>query len=90
MAAGIYYVVFTFYNSADNLNAGLAGAGSPAHQHRLADYLAAGDVSANAAGMTVYVGTVSGAETAQGNSTAAAEHSCRTRRQSPRQSRFPR
>jgi hypothetical protein len=67
MAAGIYYVMFTFYDSVGNrslpspeLQVQLTGTGSliispPA------------TFPANAAGITVYVGTVSGAETAQGN-----------------------
>jgi hypothetical protein len=69
MAAGIYYVVFTFYNNSSletlaspELRVQLTGTGSltispPA------------TFPANAAGMRVYVGTMSGAETAQGNST---------------------
>ena len=67
MAAGIYYVVYTFYDNAGNrtlpspeLQVQLTGTGSliispPA------------TFPANAAGITVYVGAVSGAETAQGN-----------------------
>jgi hypothetical protein len=68
MTAGIYYVVFTFYNSSSletlaspELQVQLTGTGSltispPA------------TFPANAVGMRVYVGTISGAETAQGNS----------------------
>src|ERR1700685_734283 len=71
MAPGIYYVVFTFYDGAGNrtlpspeLQVQLTGTGSliispPA------------TFPANAAGITVFVGTVSGAETAQGNSTGS-------------------
>ena len=67
MAAGIYYVVFTFYDNAGNrtlpspeLQVQLTGTGSliiapPA------------TFPANAAGITAFVGTVSGAETGQGN-----------------------
>ncbi len=69
MPAGIYYVVFTFYNSSN-----LETLGSPELQVQLTG---TGSLTisppatfpANAAGMRVYVGTVSGAETAQGNST---------------------
>ncbi len=68
MAAGIYYVVFTFYTSGNletlaspELKVQLTGTGSliispPA------------TFPAGAAGMRVYVGAISGAETAQGNS----------------------
>jgi hypothetical protein len=67
MAAGIYYVVFTFYDNAGNrtlpspeLRVQLTSTGSliiapPA------------TFPANAAGITAFVGTVSGAETGQGN-----------------------
>jgi hypothetical protein len=67
MAAGIYYVVFTFYDAAGNrtlpspeLQVQLTSTGSlivspPA------------TFPANAAGITVFVGTTSGAETGQGN-----------------------
>ncbi len=67
MAAGIYYVVFTFYDGAGNrtlpspeLQVQLTSTGSliispPA------------TFPANAAGITVFVGTTSGAETGQGN-----------------------
>ena len=73
MAAGIYYVMFTFYDSVGNrslpspeLQVQLTGTGSliispPA------------TFPANAAGITVYVGTVSGAETAQGNTAGPTE-----------------
>jgi hypothetical protein len=69
MAAGIYYIVFTFYTNGNletlaspELKVQLAGTGSliispPA------------TFPAGAAGMRIYVGTTSGAETAQGNST---------------------
>jgi hypothetical protein len=69
MAAGIYYVVFTFYTNSNletlasaELRVQLTGTGTliispPA------------TFPANAAGMRIYVGTVSGAETAQGNTT---------------------
>ena len=68
MAAGIYYVVFTFYTNGNletlaspELKVQLTGTGSltispPTSFPR------------GAAGMRVYVGTVSGQETAQGNS----------------------
>ncbi len=67
MAAGVYFVVYTFYDNAGNrtlpspeLEVQLTSTGSlivspPA------------SFPANAAGITVYVGTISGAETAQGN-----------------------
>ena len=69
MAAGIYYVVFTFYD-----NGNLETLASPELQVQLTG---TGSLTisppatfpAKAAGMRVYVGTVSGAETAQGNST---------------------
>jgi hypothetical protein len=73
MAAGIYYVMFTFYDSVGNrslpspeLQVQLTGTGSliispPA------------SFPANAAGITVYVGTVSGAETGQGNTAGPTE-----------------
>ncbi len=73
MAAGIYYVMFTFYDSVGNrslpspeLQVQLTGTGSliispPA------------SFPTNAAGITVYVGTVSGAETAQGNTLGPTE-----------------
>jgi hypothetical protein len=69
MAAGIYYVVFTFYN-----NSNLETLASPELQVQLTGTGALtisppATFPANAAGMRVYVGTVSGAETAQGNST---------------------
>jgi hypothetical protein len=67
MAAGVYFVVYTFYDNAGNrslpspeLEVQLTGTGTlivspPA------------SFPANAAGITVFVGTVSGAETGQGN-----------------------
>jgi hypothetical protein len=66
MAAGVYYVVFTF-NS--------AGGGTLASPELKVEMTSTGSLiispptsfPANASGMTVYVGTVSGAETAQGN-----------------------
>ncbi len=73
MAAGVYFVVYTFYDNAGNrtlaspeLEVQLTGTGSltispPA------------SFPANAAGITVYVGTVSGAETAQGNTVGATQ-----------------
>jgi hypothetical protein len=73
MAAGIYYVVYTFYDNAGNrtlpspeLQVQLTGTGSlivapPA------------TFPANAAGITVFVGTVSGAETGQGNTVGPTE-----------------
>jgi hypothetical protein len=68
MAAGIYYVVFTFYN-----NSNLETLASPELQVQLTGtgsltIAPPATFPANAAGMRVYVGTVSGAETAQGNS----------------------
>jgi hypothetical protein len=68
MAGGIYYVAFTFYN-----NSNLETLASPELQVQLTG---TGSLTisppatfpANAAGMRVYVGTISGAETAQGNS----------------------
>jgi hypothetical protein len=71
MAPGIYYVVFTFYN-----NSNLETLASPELQVQLTG---TGSLTisppptfpASAAGMRVYVGTVSGAETAQGNTTGA-------------------
>ena len=74
MAAGIYYVVFTFYTNGNletlaspELKVQLTGTGSliispPA------------TFPAGAAGMRVYVGTISGAETAQGNSVGTDRH----------------
>jgi hypothetical protein len=73
MAAGIYYVVFAFYDGAGNrtlaspeLKIQLTSTGSlivspPA------------TFPANAAGMTVFVGPVSGAETGQGNTVGATQ-----------------
>jgi hypothetical protein len=71
MAAGIYYVVFTFYDSANNLT--LA---SPELQVQLTNtgsliFSPPATFPPNAVGMTVFAGTVSGAETAQGNSTGS-------------------
>jgi hypothetical protein len=71
MAAGIYYVVFTFYDSAYNLT--LA---SPELQVQLTStgsliISPPATFPPNAVGMTVFAGTVSGAETAQGNSTGS-------------------
>jgi len=68
MAAGIYYVVFTFYD-----NSNLETLASPELQVQLTGtgsltISPAATFPAKAAGMRVYVGTVSGAETAQGNS----------------------
>jgi hypothetical protein len=67
MAAGIYYVAYVFYDSQSNRTLG-----SPELQVQLTStgsLIIAPPASfpANAAGMTVYVGTVSGAETGQGN-----------------------
>jgi hypothetical protein len=71
MAAGIYYVVFTFYDSVGNRTLP-----SPELQVQLTNtgsliISPPATFPANAAGMTIYVGTVSGAETAQGNSTGS-------------------
>ena len=67
MAAGIYYVVYTFYD-----NQGNRTLASPELQVRLTStgsliIAPPAAFPANAAGITVYAGTVSGAETAQGN-----------------------
>jgi uncharacterized protein (DUF2141 family) len=67
MAAGIYYVVYVFYD-----NQGNRTLGSPELQVQLTSsgsliIAPPATFPANAAGMTVYVGTVSGAETGQGN-----------------------
>jgi hypothetical protein len=70
-APGIYYIVYSFYS-----NAGYETLASPELEVQL---IGTGSMiisppatfPANAAGMTVYVGTVSGAETAQGNSTGS-------------------
>jgi hypothetical protein len=67
MAAGIYYVIYTFYD-----NQGNRTLGSPELQVQLTgtgSLIIAPPTTfpANAAGITAYVGTVSGAETAQGN-----------------------
>jgi hypothetical protein len=73
MAPGIYYVVYTFYSSAGQrtlpspeLKVQLTGTGS---------LIIAPPASfpANAAGMTAFVGTVSGAETGQGDTTGATQ-----------------
>ncbi len=67
MAAGIYYVVFTFYD-----NAGNRTLPSPELQVQLTSpgsliIAPPATFPANAAGMTAFVSTVSGAETGQGN-----------------------
>ena len=73
MVAGTYYVVYTFYDHAGNrslpspeLQVQLTGTGS---------LMIAPPASfpANAAGITVFVGTVSGQETGQGNTVGATE-----------------
>lgn len=69
MAAGIYYVVFTFYT-----NSNLETLASPELKVQLTGtgtliISPPSTFPANAAGMRVYVGTASGAETAQGNTT---------------------
>jgi hypothetical protein len=71
MAAGIYYVAFTFYTSGNletlaspELKVQLTGAGSLIISPPVT-------FPAGAAGMRIYVGTTSGTETAQGNSTGA-------------------
>ena len=73
MAAGIYYVVYTFYDSAGHrslpspeLQVQLTGTGS---------LLIAPPASfpPNAAGITVFAGTVSGQETGQGNTVGPTE-----------------
>jgi hypothetical protein len=71
MAAGIYYVVFTFYDASFNLT--LA---SPELEVQLTStgsliISPPATFPPNAVGMTVFAGTVSGAETAQGNSTGS-------------------
>jgi hypothetical protein len=68
MAGGIYYVVFTFYT-----NSNLETLASPESQIQLTGtgsliISPPGTLPPGAAGMRVYVGTTSGAETAQGNS----------------------
>jgi hypothetical protein len=68
MAAGIYYVVFTFYT-----NSNLETLASPELKVQLTStgsLIISPPITfpAGAAGMRVYVGTISGAETAQGNS----------------------
>jgi hypothetical protein len=67
MAAGIYYVEYSFYDGAGNhslaspeLRVQLTSTGSLTVPPPVS-------FPANAAGMTVYIGTASGAETAQGN-----------------------
>jgi hypothetical protein len=67
MAAGIYYVVFTFYDGLGNRT--LA---SPERQVQLTStgsliITPPASFPSSAAGITAFVGTVSGAETAQGN-----------------------
>ena len=73
MAAGIYYVAFTFLDSVGNRT--LA---SPELQIQLTStgsLIVAPPASfpANAAGITVYVGTVTGAETGQGNTSGSTQ-----------------
>jgi hypothetical protein len=68
MAAGIYYVVFTFYT-----NGNLETVASPELEVQLTStgsLIISPPITfpAGAAGMRVYVGTINGAETAQGNS----------------------
>ncbi len=74
MAAGIYYVVFTFYTNGNletlaspELKVQLTGTGSLIISPPMS-------FPAGAAGMRIYVGTISGAETAQGNSVGADRH----------------
>jgi hypothetical protein len=67
MAAGIYYVVYVFYD-----NQGSRTLGTPELEVQLTSpgsltIAPPATFPANAAGMSVYVGTVSGAETSQGN-----------------------
>ncbi len=67
MAAGIYYVVFTFYDSVGNRSLP-----SPELQVQLTStgsliISPPATFPVNAAGITVFVGTTSGAETGQGN-----------------------
>ena len=80
MAAGIYYVVFTFYTNSNletlaspELKVQLTGTGSLTISPPIS-------FPAGAAGMRVYVGTISGAETAQGNSVGHGARSYRMRR----------
>ena len=73
MAPGIYYVVYTFYDSQSNRTLG-----SPELQVQLTStgsliIAPPAAFPANAAGITVYVGTVSGAETGQGNTVGPTE-----------------
>ncbi len=70
-AAGIYYIVYSFYD-----NAGYETLASPELQVQLTGtgsiiISPPASFPANAGGMTVFVGTTSGAETAQGNSTGS-------------------
>jgi hypothetical protein len=67
MAAGIYYVAYTFYDNAGNRT--LASPELLVQLSSTGSLVVAPPASfpANAAGMSVYVGTVSGAETSQGN-----------------------
>jgi hypothetical protein len=69
MAAGVYYIVFTFYT-----NGNLETLASPELKVQLTEtgsliISPPATFPAGAAGMRIYVGTASGAETAQGNST---------------------
>jgi hypothetical protein len=73
MAAGIYYVVYVFYDKQGNRTLG-----SPELQVQLTstgslNIAPPATFPANAAGMSVYVGTVSGAETGQGNTVGATQ-----------------
>jgi hypothetical protein len=73
MAAGIYYVVYVFYD-----NQGNRTLGSPELQVQLTgsgSLMVAPPAAfpANAAGMAVYVGAVSGGETGQGNTVGPAQ-----------------
>jgi hypothetical protein len=70
-APGIYYIVYSFYSNAGyetlaspELEVQLTGTGSIIVSPPAA-------FPSNAAGMTIYVGTVSGSETAQGNSSGS-------------------
>ena len=70
-APGIYYIVYSFYS-----NAGYETLASPELEVQLTGtgsmiISPPATFPAGAAGMTIYVGTASGAETAQGNSTGS-------------------
>lgn len=69
MAAGVYYVAFTFYDGAGNRT--LASPELPVQLTGTGTLTVSPPVTfpANAVGMTAYIGPTSGQETAQGNTT---------------------